>query len=57
MLKLFKQEAMKLLIVDDNSEMRRLIKSVVGDLADGITECGDGAQALAAYASSDLTGF
>jgi CheY-like chemotaxis protein len=29
--------------------MRRLIRSVVGDLAEAITECGDGALALNAY--------
>ncbi len=41
---------MKLLIVEDNQEMRELIKSVVGDLADAVAECGDGSQAVAAYA-------
>lgn len=40
---------MKLLIVDDNQEMRRLIKSVVADLAEEIVECADGAEALIAY--------
>lgn len=40
---------MILLIVDDNQQMRRLIRSVVGDLAEAITECCDGAFALAAY--------
>ena len=43
---------MILLIVDDNQQMRRLIRSVVGDMADAITECCDGAQALAAYSES-----
>lgn len=38
-----------LLIVEDNPEMRRLIKSVVEDLAVFIHECEDGAGALAAY--------
>ena len=38
-----------LLIVEDNRSMRRLIKSVVKDLADNIHECSDGAEALAAY--------
>ena len=38
-----------LLIVDDNPSMRRLIRSVVGDLAQTVHECADGAQALAAY--------
>jgi two-component system response regulator DegU len=40
---------MKLLIVEDNAEMRRLIVSIVRDLADSITECADGAEALATY--------
>lgn len=38
-----------LLIVEDNPAMRRLIKSVVKDLAVSIHECSDGAEALAAY--------
>jgi len=38
-----------LLIVEDNSSMRRLIKSVVKDLAINIHECEDGAEALEAY--------
>lgn len=41
---------MKLLIVEDNPEMRRLIISIVRDLADSIVECADGAEALACYA-------
>lgn len=40
---------MKVMIVEDNPQMRRLIKSVVADLAEGIAECSDGAEALAAY--------
>jgi CheY-like chemotaxis protein len=42
---------MILLIVDDNQQMRRLIRTVVGDLADNISECSDGEFALAAYAA------
>lgn len=38
-----------LLIVEDNAAMRRLIKSVVADLASNIHECQDGSEALAAY--------
>ena len=38
-----------LLIVEDNSSMRRLIKSVLQDIAVEIHECKDGAEALAAY--------
>ena len=43
---------MILLIVDDNQQMRRLIRSVVGDMAEAITECCDGSLALAAYAET-----
>ncbi|MEK7725157.1 MAG: response regulator [Acidobacteriota bacterium] len=38
-----------LLIVEDNPSMRRLIKSIVKDLALSIHECEDGAEALIAY--------
>jgi two-component system, chemotaxis family, chemotaxis protein CheY len=41
---------MKLLIVEDNLAMRRLIRSLLADLADSIRECGDGSQAQASYA-------
>jgi CheY-like chemotaxis protein len=41
-----------LLIVDDNQQMRRLIRSVVSDMAEAIAECCDGALALAAYSES-----
>ena len=44
-----KPKFQNLLIVEDNSSMRRLIKSVVKDLAENIHECEDGAEALAAY--------
>src|SRR5882724_3674175 len=40
---------MRLLIVEDNYQMRRLIKRIVGDTAEAIFECGDGSEALAAY--------
>lgn len=40
---------MKLLIVEDNQPMRRLIRSLVADLAEAITECNDGAMARASY--------
>ena len=40
---------MKLLIVDDDPEIRRLIAVVLAPLAPEIAECGDGAEALAAY--------
>ena len=38
-----------LLIVEDHPAMRRLIRSLVEDLAMSVHECEDGAQALAAY--------
>jgi CheY-like chemotaxis protein len=40
---------MMLLIVDDNPAVRRMIVRIVGDLADEIRECSDGAGAIAAY--------
>lgn len=40
---------MNLLIIDDNAGMRRLIRALVGDLAETVHECEDGAQALGAY--------
>ncbi len=39
----------KLLIVEDNTAVRRVIKSDVANLAEEIHECTDGAAALAAY--------
>jgi CheY-like chemotaxis protein len=41
---------MNILIVEDNAPMRRMIRSVLADLAEQIGECNDGAGALAAYA-------
>jgi len=43
---------MNLLIVEDNLKMRRMIKSIVGGLADRIDECEDGDEALALYAKN-----
>ena len=40
---------MSLLIVDDDPRMRSLIRSILADLADSITECGDGDEAEAFY--------
>jgi DNA-binding NarL/FixJ family response regulator len=40
---------MRLMIVDDNPDMRRLIKSLIGDLAEVACECSDGSEALRAY--------
>lgn len=39
------------LVVDDNADMRRLIRSIVSDLAGYIVECADGLQAIQAYAA------
>jgi two-component system response regulator DegU len=40
---------MKLLIVEDNLDMRRLIAQIVRKKGDDIFECEDGAEALNAY--------
>ena len=42
---------MSLLIVEDNAKMRRMLKSLVADLASAVHECADGAGALAVYAA------
>jgi CheY-like chemotaxis protein len=42
-------DEMRLLIVEDNYQMRRLIKSIVASLCDEVRECGDGSEALEAY--------
>jgi CheY-like chemotaxis protein len=41
---------MSLMIVEDNEPMRRMIRSMVADLAERIDECGDGAEACVRYA-------
>ena len=41
---------MNILIVEDNEQMRRAVKSIIGDLAEELYECGDGREALSAYA-------
>lgn len=40
---------MKVLIVDDNSEVRQLIKRFIRDIAVEIEECADGDEVLAIY--------
>ena len=40
---------MKLLIVDDNAGVRRLIRSIVPGFASEICECADGGEALTVY--------
>lgn len=42
---------MKLLIVEDNPQMRQMIRAVVADLAEAVAECADGDEAVAAYAA------
>lgn len=46
---------MKVLIVDDNAEMRRLLRGLVTRLAEAVYECEDGAQAVDAYTAEHLT--
>ena len=41
---------MNFLIVEDNENMRRMIRNIVADLAGETHECADGAGAFAAYA-------
>jgi len=38
-----------ILIVDDNNQVRRMIRNLVEDLETDFCECDDGAQALSAY--------
>jgi two-component system response regulator DegU len=38
-----------LLIAEDNEKMRRLLKSLLGDLVSVVWECSNGLEALAAY--------
>jgi len=40
------------MIVDDHAEMRRLLRSMLSDLASELTECADGAEAVAAFAQA-----
>lgn len=41
---------MMILIVEDNEQMRRMIRSITADVAEECFECSDGREALAAYA-------
>lgn len=41
---------MKILIVEDNQPMRRIIRRMVNGVADEVIECSDGTQAFALYA-------
>jgi CheY-like chemotaxis protein len=40
---------MKVLIIDDSEQVRRMISSFLEDLVDEFVECGDGTEALTAY--------
>jgi CheY-like chemotaxis protein len=42
---------MTILIADDNPQMRRMLRSLVSDLAETIHECADGEAAVLAYAA------
>ena len=46
---------MKVLIVEDHPPMRQLIRSLVADLAETITECADGGEAVAMYAAQQFS--
>ena len=46
---------MKFLIVEDNPQMRQMIRAVVADLAEEMTECEDGEEAVAAYAAQQFS--
>jgi two-component system chemotaxis response regulator CheY len=46
---------MKVLIVDDNVEMRRLLRTLVARLVEAVYECEDGAEVVEAYAARQLT--
>jgi CheY-like chemotaxis protein len=41
--------SMKVLIVDDNEPMRRMVSTFIADLVDEVVECDDGSEALKAY--------
>jgi NarL family two-component system response regulator LiaR len=43
------QPKLKILIVDDNQQMRRMMRTYLLDLADEIRECDDGSNALPVY--------
>src|SRR5215813_12905901 len=45
---------MRVLIVDDHPPMRQLIRAMVADLAESVSECADGAEAVAAYAAQQF---
>ena len=40
---------MKLMLVDDNPAMRRMLRAIAAEADDTVVECDDGAEVLAAY--------
>jgi CheY-like chemotaxis protein len=42
---------MKVMIVDDNTEMRGLVRSLLNEVASEFVECGDGREAVAVFES------
>jgi CheY-like chemotaxis protein len=47
---------MKILIVEDNLQMRQMICAVVADLAEMVCECADGQEAIEAYRAQQFSG-
>jgi len=47
--------SMKILIVEDNRQMRQMIRAVVANLADIVIECADGDEAVAAYETQQFS--
>ncbi len=46
---------MRILIVEDNPEMRQMIRAVVADLAEEVIECAEGQEAVTAYRVQQFT--
>jgi CheY-like chemotaxis protein len=42
---------MRVMIVDDSTQVRRMIKSFLGDLVTEFVECADGSEAVSAFAA------
>lgn len=47
---------MKILIVEDSPQMRRMIRDMVADMAEAIVECADGEEAVAVYEAQRFGG-
>ena len=45
---------MKILIIEDNPQMRQMIRALVSDLAEDVTEWADGSEAVATYAAQQF---